>query len=369
VNRPAATADARATPTPTYLLPPSAYSSPTWFEQERAALFTRRWALVASEDQLTEPGSYVVATIGTAPVVVICGEDGRLRAFHNLCRHRGMMLLQGTGRVQQRIRCFYHQWRYDLDGALAVVPQRAEQFPDLVTAEWGLLPASLEVWEGMVFVHPDPAAEPLAGTLDGLPGHIGSFRPGLLAQVALVRLEARCNWKLLVENHIDVYHLWYLHASTLGDFDHARFEHRQVGRNWVSYEPIRRDGLEGGALTSGTATIAHLSGRDRMGIGAHQVFPNLLMATAAEFFATYVAEPVAPDRTVVELRIRAERGADGTKLLAAVQSFIAEDIGACEAVQAGIASPAFSVGPLARDHEAPIYAFQTHVLDAMGSAR
>jgi hypothetical protein len=98
------------------------------------------------------------------------------------------------------------------------------------------------------------------------------------------------------------------------------------------------------------------------------VFPNLLMATSAEFFATYAAEPVAPQRTVVELRIRAEPAADPAHLLGALRSFILEDIAACEAVQRGVRSPMFSVGPLARDHERPITTFQANLLTRLGAA-
>ena len=107
--------------------------------------------------------------------------------------------------------------------------------------------------------------------------------------------------------------------------------------------------------------------RDRLGIGAHLVFPNLMIATAAEFFATYVAQPVGPDRTVIDLRVRAEHGADAAAVLDAVRSFIDEDIAACEAVQEAVGSPAFAVGPLAEGHEQPITAFHAHLLQAMGA--
>ena len=92
-----------------------------------------------------------------------------------------------------------------------------------------------------------------------------------------------------------------------------------------------------------------------------------MVAMAAEFFATYVAEPVGPDRTVIDLRVRAEPGADREAMLGAVRSFIDEDVRACEAVQAAVESPVYAVGPLARDHERPITAFQAHVLAAMGA--
>jgi choline monooxygenase len=353
---------------PRYLLPPAAYTSSPWFEQEQATLFGPRWALVASTDELVEPGDYVTAVVGKAPLVVLRGDDGELRAFHNLCRHRGMVLLHGTGNVARTVNCFYHQWRYALDGSLQVVPQRKEQFPDLVTADWGLLPASLEVWEGLVFAHPDPAATPLEATLAGLPAHIGTHQPGLLSQVATARLEARCNWKLFVENHVDVYHLWYLHDVSLGDFDHTRFEHQHVGPNWASYEPLKQGDASAPALSRSTERISHLGERDRLGLGAHLVFPNLMMATAAEFFATYVAEPIAPDRTVIDIRVRAEPAADAAALLDAVESFIREDINACERVQEAASSPVFAVGPLAKDLERPITVFHDHVLAAIGGS-
>jgi Rieske 2Fe-2S family protein len=350
---------------PRYLLSGGAYSSTDWFEREQASLFGSRWSLLASAEELAEPGDFVTTMVGRAPLVALRGGDGRLRAFHNMCRHRGMVILTGSGTLDRSINCFYHQWRYALDGALQAVPQRREQFPDLEVSDWGLLPASLEIWEGMVFVHPDPAAPPLLDALAGIPEHLGSHRPGLLSQVAVRRVEARCNWKLFVENHVDVYHLWHLHASTLVDFDHTRFEHVQTGPNWASYEPRKGGEPTGTALTSGTHQIAHLEDRDRLGLGAHLVFPNLMMAAAAEFFATYVAVPVAPDHSVVELRIRAEPDADARTVTASVMSFIEEDIKACEAVQQAVGSPAFRVGPLAREHERPIESFHTHVLQAM----
>ena len=353
---------------PRYLLPPTAYTTADWFEQEQATLFGPRWALVGSTDDLASPGDYVTAVVGKAPLVVIRGDDGELRAFHNLCRHRGMVLLQGVGNVARTVNCFYHQWRYALDGALEVVPQRKEQFPDLVSSEWGLLPASLGVWEGLVFAHPDPAAPPLEATLGDLPAHIGSHRPGLLAQVATTRLEAKCNWKLFVENHVDVYHLWYLHDVSLGDFDHTRFEHRNLGAHWSSYEPLKHGDLDAAALSRSTEAISHLAERDRLGLGAHLVFPNLMMASAAEFFATYVAEPIAPDHTTIDIRVRAEPGADAAAVLDAVESFIREDIEACERVQQAAGSPVFAVGPLARELERPITVFHDHVLAAVGAA-
>ena len=156
-------------------------------------------------------------------------DDGTRRAFHNMCRHRGMVMLGGSGTCRA-IRCDYHAWRYGLDGSLRVVPQRADQFPDMDPDDLGLLPAAVAEWEGLVFACPDPDVAPLDEWMAGFPDAIGSIRPGLVPQVAMADIPAACNWKLFVENHIDVYHLWYLHALSLADFEHRRFEHRAQPR-------------------------------------------------------------------------------------------------------------------------------------------
>jgi Rieske 2Fe-2S family protein len=354
-----------ASPRAQFLLRPEAYRSDDWFDAEQQALFARTWALVGATDQLAEPGDYLTGWAGPVPMVVVRGEDGALRAFHNVCRHRGMTLLDGCGRADTGITCFYHDWRYDLMGALRVVPQRKQQFADIDAGHLGLLPGAVGVWEGMVFAHPDPAAPSLSESLGELPTAIGSHRPGQLPVVASADLPARCNWKLLVENHIDVYHLWYLHRDSLGDLEHSRFEHRQVGRHWVSYEPLRSPDLASARLVRGTRVIEHLDQRDRLGVGAHLIFPNILLAANAEFFMSYAVVPEGPASSHIEVRIRAEQGADGDALLEAARSFIDEDIRACERIQSALASPWFAVGPLASAHEAPITVFHQNLLAAM----
>jgi Rieske 2Fe-2S family protein len=254
-------------------------------------------------------------------------------------------------------------WNFALDGELRNVPQHEDQFASMDLANWGLLEGSAGTWAGMVFAHPDRTAGRPAEWLGALPDHIGGFRPELLTEIAHERLEARCNWKLFVENHVDIYHLWYLHAQTLSDYDHQKFESAQLGANWVSYEPLKAGAASPLART--TKTICHVGERDVIGLGAHLAFPNVLMASAAEFFITYVATPVAADRMYVDLRVRTEADADAKGVVGAVTSFINEDIWACEAIQSGLRSSRFAVGPMAESHERPITAFQQHLLDAL----
>jgi phenylpropionate dioxygenase-like ring-hydroxylating dioxygenase large terminal subunit len=330
-----------ATLKPSLGLPAHAYSDEAWLARERELLFEKSWTLVGSAEALAAPGACVPVQVGRNPLLVVRQADGTLQAFHNVCRHRGMAIIAETRAAGDRLRCGYHGWQYGLDGTLDLVPQRGSQFADIDLSACGLMPAAVDTWEGIVFVHPDSNAAPLADALGPLTERIGSFRPSQLTELATCSLEGDFNWKLFVENHIDIYHLWYLHEVSLGSFDHTRFEHV-------------------------TTVITHIDDRDRRGIGAHMVFPNLLMATAAEFFATYAVYPISPTRSRVDLRIRGEVGADADALLNATRSFINEDIAACEGVQLAVSSRYFGVGALAVEHERPITEFHRALLAVLG---
>jgi phenylpropionate dioxygenase-like ring-hydroxylating dioxygenase large terminal subunit len=326
------------------------YREPAVLERERARVFARCWSLVADAEELRAPGSYVAASPAGIPLVVVRGEDGTLRAFHNVCRHRGITLLEGSGTVGRHLTCPYHQWSYRTTGALARVPQHDEQFAGLDRCTLGLLPAQVETWAGMVFVNPTPDAPDLTTAMAGLDARLDGFVAGPLRQVALLRYEAACNWKFLVENHIDVYHLWYLHARSLSAFDHRCFRWDSLGDNWWSSEPMK----SAPAVHDG---FPWLDEEVRHTIGAHLLFPNLMVVTTDHYVATYDASPLAPDRTLLTLRVRAVPGADAEALVSSIRSFMAEDMQACERMQDGTASPHFGVGAMAERHEEPIRRF------------
>lgn len=350
---------------PAALLPADAYHSDDWFEAERVNLFARTWHVAGAVEEVACPGDVVTVKAGTDPIFAVRGDDGELHAFHNLCPHRGYQLVGGECSVGQSITCGYHFWNFRLNGELRNVPQDETQFADLDKQLWGLRPAAVAEWEGLVLVHPEPD-ETLSDWLGDFPSTLGSHHPGRLAQVAHIRYEAACNWKLFVENHIDVYHLWYLHARTLNRSDHDAFEWQQVGPHWASYEPLKKEVYS--ARRDGLAPIQGLDERDRRGVRANLLFPNLMMAATNEVFLYYVAEPVSATRTVVDLRIRATAGCDVDKAIAEARPFLLEDIRAAERVQEGARSSRFAYGPLGADHEKPIELFHQHHLTRMGDA-
>ena len=160
------------------------------------------------------------------------------------------------------------------------------------------LPAVRRPWRNgrdCVFVHLDPDPDPTLASGSGeFPDKIGGFRPDRLVEVARHRFDLAANWKFFVENHVDVYHLWYLHGGSLGDYDHHAARWEMCGPHWVFYEPPAR-GVDVTANRSGGACARRaMWPEDRWGSGAHLVFPNLTLATGAGFFMTYQCIPDRP---------------------------------------------------------------------------
>jgi choline monooxygenase len=384
-------------PAAQWLLPPEAYTSEEWFRREQELLFRRCWAFAGMTDDVSAAGDYACVDVGGDPIVVVRHPGGELRAFHNVCRHRGARLLDGRGNVGRDISCFYHRWRYGLDGELKFVPQR-DQFPSLCEADLGLHPASVDSWNGMIFVHVDPEPDaPLDEWLGTFRERMGPFDPLALHEVRTVRHELKANWKLFLENHVDGYHLWHLHARSIKGLDHARQEWRPAGRHWTFYEPASRPGAHADAAMTGLPVLASHGDSDAgFGSSVHLVFPNLGVAGGSTFWTTLQAIPLAADRTLVELRTRIApiKGATkarataryaGAELLKTLRrgrvgralaelglvrtdhasgaDFVAEDLMAAEAIQATLRSSRFEVGPLAKDYEQSITFFQRNILD------
>jgi phenylpropionate dioxygenase-like ring-hydroxylating dioxygenase large terminal subunit len=195
--------------------------SPEHYELERDAIFRRTWLNVGRVEQLPRAGSYFTRELDAArtSVVVVRGRDGEVRAFHNICRHRGNKLVwddfpgEETAGTCRQLTCKYHGWRYGLDGDLAFV-QQEEEFFDLDKDAYGLVPVRTEVWEGFVFVNLDPDATTSAREyLGGLGAGLEGYPFGRMTQVFKYRAEVQSNWKLFIDAFAEFYHAPVLHAK------------------------------------------------------------------------------------------------------------------------------------------------------------
>jgi choline monooxygenase len=186
-------------------LPYAWYSDPEILRREEEAIFRRTWQYVGHAGQVAEPGSYATGRAGHVPVLLTRARDGELRAFLNVCRHRGSQLADGDGR-RETIQCAYHAWTYDLDGSLRAAPRGHELDLDGV----GLVALRLDTWGPLVFVNPDADAAPLAETLGDLPEQVDV--DDLVFHHRAESTQA-ANWKVCVENYLECYHCPVAHPG------------------------------------------------------------------------------------------------------------------------------------------------------------
>jgi phenylpropionate dioxygenase-like ring-hydroxylating dioxygenase large terminal subunit len=194
--------------------------SPEYYERERDAIFGRTWLNVGRVEQLARKGSYFTKEIDAArtSVIVARGMDDEIRAFHNICRHRGNKLVwndfprEETSGVCRNFTCKYHGWRYTLEGELTFV-QQEDQFFNLDKADYPLASVQCEMWEGFIFVNLDPK------NTTSLREYLGEYGKGLegypfhlMTQAHRYRAEVGSNWKLFVDAFTEFYHAPVLHA-------------------------------------------------------------------------------------------------------------------------------------------------------------
>jgi len=214
-------------PDPTRL-PSARYTSEAWAALERERLWSRTWQIACTEDCLPDPGDHWLYEIGDVSIVVVRGDDARIRAFLNACPHRGNALVRGHGRGLDQIRCAYHHWCFGLDGRLQAVSPQGEaavggKTPPRPSGAGGvgLVEVGVGVWGGFVFVNPDPdpEAEPLEDWLEGLPEELAWVGMARFGCDRFMTIELDCNWKVALDAFIETYHLHAVHPQMLAIAD------------------------------------------------------------------------------------------------------------------------------------------------------
>jgi phenylpropionate dioxygenase-like ring-hydroxylating dioxygenase large terminal subunit len=389
---------------PSQVLPIEAYTSQEWFERERKQLFGRTWNFVGMVEDVKELGDYITVQCGDASIVVLRDMEGRLRAFHNVCRHRGSRLLEGSGNIQSGlISCFYHRWGYNLQGELQLtaVPFQKDLFPCLDKTQFSLHHAKVGVWKNLLFVHPDPTAMPLDHWMSKVDDQLGPFMPEQtrlhepeeLVEALHIVYRVRANWKIISENFFDGYHLPILHTVSLGDGDFAHQKWRPASPHMVFYRPIKPEYSKDVSYAERYGPMPVIDGiPPNYGMSYQWLFPNVGLAQTAYTWSTFHVIPVSASESLVSHRSRGIKTADMTEItvldagdlpsyMVSAKGFdvsperfritehplesnnvTQEDIYACERVQEGLSSRKASVGPLSK-WELPLSFFQTQVQD------
>jgi choline monooxygenase len=335
-----------------YTIPAPWYTDERVAELERQNVFGCSWQPVARTGQVSMPGQYVTVELAGEPLLIVRGNDRKLRAFFNVCRHHAAAVATEEQGTTNLLRCPYHGWSYGLDGSLKGAPE-FEGVCGFDRSQNGLLPVRLETWEQFVFVSLDPQAPSLTAALDGLAERVAPLNIGALHFFERRIYSLKCNWKVFVDNYLDGgYHVPHLHKGLNSVLDYKHYTIENNGRYCLQSSPMS-------ASDDDSETAATRTG-DRAWY--FWQYPNFMMNIYHGYMDTNLVLPDGVDRCSVIFdfyfadvsEFAAERNQQSVAVGERVND---EDVGICEAVQRGLHSRAYSAGRLSVRREAGEHLF------------
>ena len=328
--------------------PAAWYVDPRFLGLELATTFANTWQFACRLDQVRDPGQFVTLELAGEPLLVVCGGDGVLRGFFNVCRHHAAAVVTASEGRAKRLQCPYHGWTYTLEGALKAAPA-FEGVCNFDPADHGLVPVATTVWENWVFVR--LAAE--GPTLEEFLG------PEVIAEVAALGLSRLhwfdrrqyifdCNWKVFVDNYLDGgYHVPYLHEGLGSVLDYHKYTIENGRRHCLQSSPMVSRGAEAatGAVRKGERACYYW------------FYPNFMFNWYEGVMDTNLVYPRGVDQTEVIFdfwfadvsETAAEFNRASIDIANRVQD---EDEGICRSVQRGLRSRAYDTGRLSVRREA-----------------
>ena len=358
-------------PRKSFTMPARFYYEPEIYELEKQRIFHRSWWYSGHVSQLAKPGNFITTRIHDQNLFIIRGRDGELRAFYNVCQHRGHELLEGEGRTNLVV-CPYHAWTYDLDGSLRSA-RNSENVAGFDKCEFSLKDVRVEVFCGLVFVNLDGDARPLAEQAAPLEEEIRNYCPSVDDLVFAHRdtYHVDSNWKVMLDNFLECYHCHVAHADfvDLVDMDSYRTTTGTIFSSHVS----------NAARSTDNNAFKFEKGEVDFGYAGWFLWPNLTIWA-------YPGEPnlstlqMIPDGTEKTLEHQdwflpgAEPSSQQKDAMAYQREVLQpEDISLCESVQRGLKSRGYNQGRFIVDRELTelsehaVHHFQKMVVDALGA--
>jgi choline monooxygenase len=340
-------------------LPWAWYADPEILRREGRRIFARAWQYVGHSGQVSEEGSFLASVAGEIPVVVTRARDGVLRAFVNVCRHRGHVVATGSGR-RETLQCPYHAWTYGLDGLLRAAP-RSEREPGFDANELGLQQIAVDTWGPFVFVNPDPNAAPLADALGDVPARLAEILDVDALEFRFrSEFELDANWKIACENFLECYHCAVAHPGFTAAVDVSPDSYRLEAAGLTSSQlgPLRENGdsfLAGGEVQRSQFHFLW----PNFGINVFPGRPNLSCGPIL---------PAGPEKTARFLDYFFAPGVDQAwidELIAFDDQIGREDRALVEGVQRGVRSGFVPEGRLLSESEQLVAHFQGLCRDAL----
>jgi choline monooxygenase len=321
------------------------------WERERRAIFGREWLMIGRADEVPDPGSYLTGEVAGSPVFVIRDREGILRGFHNVCRHRaGPILWDGAGQCDV-LRCRYHGWLYDTQGAL----RRTPEFGDAAgfdKADFSLFPIQAGIWRGLIFVNLDPDALPLELAMAAMSTETAGFPIETYRFHSSAEHEIACNWKTYVDNYAEGYHVRDIHPGLDREIESKQYQVLLRDRHALHRAP-QRDGANYSGLwlwrwpNLGLNIFPTGMNIERMvPVGPHRI----------RLIYNFFFQDISPANESVIAAAKA-----------ATLQVTLEDTKICEAVQRNLDAGLYDTGRLSPRHENGVWYFQNLVREAVGA--
>jgi carnitine monooxygenase subunit len=328
-------------------LPASWYTDPAFYAREQERIFRRSWQYVGLTEQVAKPGDFFTARAGDVPIVVTHDQQGTLRGYVNVCRHRGSQLVNAEQGNRTTLQCAYHAWTYDLDGALRAAPGMRDE-PEFDKGCYALVPVQVEAWGPFIFANPDREAPPLASVLGDLPAMVSATGLRLDAIRRKVRrtYDIAANWKVVVDNYLECYHCPVAHPGFSDLIDLKSYAVAEYEYFSTQAGPPTKSAREG------KAGLYDISGDVDAGFYAF-LWPNftLNIYPGPGNVSLNLFLPVDTNRTLAVYEycfsdsVPEQEIAEFTRFIDQVQE---EDVVLCESVQRGLRSGFFDRGRLMR---------------------
>jgi Rieske 2Fe-2S family protein len=337
-------------------LPGHYYTDPAVFALEQSRVFETMWFCAVRSADLPTPGKFRKVQVGRESVLVVRGRDGQLRAFLNICRHRGAQICtEDTGEVKRAFQCPYHAWTYDLAGKLVAAPNLTKM-PDIDRVQYGLVPVALREWLGYAWVcladEPPSFEDDVMGAIADRLGSreaIDGYELDALTVGRRITYDVQANWKLIIENFMECYHCATIHpelTEVLPEFADGYAAQFFVGH-----------GAEFGADVQGF-TVDGGEGFDKLpGVDADHdrryyaitVRPTVFVNLVPDHVIFHRMFPVSESRTIVECdwlytREVVESGRDVSRSVELFHRVNEQDFEACERTQPAMSSRAYAHG-------------------------
>lgn len=345
-------------------LPRAAYLDGAAFDAECAQIFRREWFCAGRAAELPAAGDYRLHALAGEHVIVTRDRGGQLRAFYNVCRHRGTELvatggsahaaeIRCQGRFPGSIRCPYHAWTYELDGALRAAPWLDEQLQDC-KGDLALHPVGIAEWGGFYFLnldfHREPGGHTLSAQLGPIPGRIARYALDELRVGRALHYEVGANWKVILENYNECYHCGPVHPELCEVVPAFRVK-GGAGLDWDNGVP-HREGADTYSMsgTSPRASFPRLDEGERTRHKGELVYPNLMLSLSRDHAAAFRLWPAGPERTLITCEFLfhpdeiARPGFDPEDVVKFWDITNRQDWDICERVQRGMHSAVFEHG-------------------------